>query len=66
MKGFIEVTEITENSAVLVPIGKITAILKCDEGAFIETGFDGKGKSTGICTAENYEEIKQKIKLSEV
>lgn len=66
MKGFIEVTECMENCAVLCPIGKITAVIDTGDGVFIETGFDGWGKSTGICVTESYENIKEKLSKCEV
>ena len=66
MKGFIEVTECMENCAVLCPIGKITAVIDTGDGVFIETGFDGWGKSTGICVTERYENIKEKLSKCEV
>ena len=66
MKGFIEVTERMENCSVLCPIEKITAVIDTGDGAFIETGFDGRGKSTGICVTESYENIKQKLIKCEV
>ena len=67
MKNFIEVTEINERNKVLCPIGKITAVVDMGtDGAFIETGFDRKGESTGICTAESYSEIKEKLFHCEV
>lgn len=66
MKGFIEVTERMENYSVLCPVGKITAVIDMDDGVFIETGFDGRGKSTGICVTESYENIKQKLIKCEV
>ena len=65
MKGFIEVTECMENCAVLCPIGKITAVIDTGDGVFIETGFDGWGKSTGICVTESYENIKEKLSKCE-
>ena len=66
MKGFIEVTECMENCAVLCPIGKITAVIDTGDGVFIETGFDGWGKSTGICVTESYENIKEKLSKCDV
>ena len=66
MKGFIEVTECMENCAVLCPIGKITAVIDTGDGVFIETGFDGWGKSMGICVTESYENIKEKLSKCEV
>ena len=66
MKGFIEVTECMENCAVLCPIGKITAVIDTGDGVFIEAGFDGWGKSTGICVTESYENIKEKLSKCEV
>ena len=65
MKGFIEVTERMENCSVLCLVGKITAVVDTGDGVFIETGFDGRGKSTGICVTESYEVIKQKLSKCE-
>lgn len=66
MKGFIEVTERIENCTVLCPVDKITAVVDTGDGVFIETGFDGRGKSTGICVTESYDTIKLKLSKSEV
>lgn len=62
MKYFIEVTEANERNKVLCPIGKIMAVVDLGrDGAFIETGFDKDGESSGICTVESYSEIKLKL-----
>lgn len=61
MQGFIEIQSLADGSVILLPIGKIRAVLECDYGAFIETDIDGKGRPTGIPVSESYIEIKQKI-----
>lgn len=66
MKGFIELTVQANGDKVLCPIRIITGVVEDTDGTFIETGFDSKGKATGIFAAEKYEEIKQKIQNSEV
>lgn len=67
MKNFIEVTNYDGKTNVLVPIDKITGIVRDGEGCvFIEMGASGNdGVSSGILVAESYEEIKRKIKESE-
>lgn len=67
MKNFIEVTDYDGGMKVLCPIEKITNIV-CDGdgGVFIEMGVDGKGVSSGILVCESFDEIKEKIKNSEV
>ncbi len=61
MQGFIEVKTLTDDSAILLPIVHITAVVERDYGTFIETGVDGKGRTIGIPVADSYEQIKQKI-----
>lgn len=61
MQGFIELKTLTDDSAILLPIAQITAIVERDYGTFIETGVDGKGRTIGIPVADSYEQIKQKI-----
>lgn len=65
MKGFIEVT-LSGGEKVLCPVRLISGVVKDDDGVFIETGTDGKGKSTGMFVAESYENIKQKLTDCEV
>ena len=68
MKNFIEVTNYDGGMTVLVPIGKITGIV-CDGdgGVFIEMGTNGNDNtSSGILVTESYDEIKSKLKESEV
>ncbi len=48
MQGFIEVKTLTDDSAILLPIVHITAVVERDYGTFIETGVDGKGRTIGI------------------
>lgn len=64
MQGFIELKTLTDDSAILLPIAHITAVVERDYGTFIETGIDGKGRTIGIPVAESYEQIKQKIQNS--
>lgn len=67
MKKFIEVTDEENGLQVLCPIDKITSIVCDGDGSvFIELGVDGKGVSSGILICESYDEIKAKIKDSEV
>lgn len=67
MKTFIEVTDFDGGVKVLCPINKITGIV-CDSygSVFIEMGTDGNGESSGILVCESFDEIKKKIKDSEV
>ena len=68
MKNFIEVTNFDGKMNVLVPIGKITCIVcDCDGSVFIEMGTNGNDStSSGILVTESYDEIKAKLKESEV
>lgn len=62
MENFIEVIEKTGNTRVILPLSKILSISQCrDLTAFIETGVDAKGMSTGLFTTELFVEIKKKI-----
>ncbi len=67
MKRFIEVMDYDNGMKVLVPVGRITAVVLCDNGnAFIEMGTNGTETSSGVLTAESYDEVKKKIDESEV
>lgn len=67
MKGFIELIDYDGEITILCPVSKITAVVCNHDGSvFVETGVDGKGISSGILTKETYEEVKEKIKTSEV
>ena len=67
MKNFIEVTNYDGGMRVLVPIGKITGIVCDGDGSvFIEMGTDKNDSSSGILVTESYDEIKSKLKESEV
>ena len=67
MKNFIEVTDFDGGMKVLVPIGKITGIVCDGDGSvFIEMSTDKGGMSSGILVTENFDEIKDKLKASEV
>ena len=67
MKGFIEVTDYDGGMKVLYPVSKITAIV-CDASGdvFIEMGVDGDGVSSVVRVCESFDEIKAKMKESEV
>ena len=67
MKSFIEVTDFDGEMKVLLPVSKITAIVCDDDGSvFVELGMNSKGDSSGLLVTESYDEIKEKIKESEV
>lgn len=67
MKNFIEVTDYDGKMNVLVPIAKITGIVCDGDGSvFIEMGTDKNDTSSGILVTESYDEIKAKLKESEV
>ena len=67
MKNFIEVTDYDGKMNVLVPISKITGIVCDGDGSvFIEMGTDENDTSSGILVTESYDEIKKKLKESEV
>ena len=67
MKNFIEVTSYDDGMKVLVPIGKITGIVRDGDGSvFIEMGTNRDDTSSGIFITESYEEVKRKLKESEV
>ena len=62
MTQFLEVMEKEDNIQVLIPVKNIMSISVCSDGlAFIETGLDNKGFSTGIFTTETYADIKKKL-----
>ena len=65
MNGFLEVRLMEPSGKIggkcLVPIRLITAICEDENGTFIETGLDGKGKETGMFAVDRYETVKQKI-----
>lgn len=66
MKNFIEVTSFDDGMKVLVPIAKITGIVRDGDGSvFIEMGTNRDDTSSGILVAESYEEIKRKLRESE-
>ena len=62
MKGFIEVTEYDSGAKILVPVGRITAIV-CDGNGdvYIEMGTNGDTSSSGILVQESFEVVKRKI-----
>ncbi|MDE7215816.1 MAG: hypothetical protein K2O08_03315 [Clostridia bacterium] len=67
MRNFIEVTNFDDGANVLVPIDKIMGIVCDSDGSvFIEMGTDNGTVSSGILVIESYDEIKNKLKTSEV
>ena len=63
MNNFIEITISDSENKALIPIRKICSIVcNADNTCFIETGCDSSGVSSGICTVETYDEIKQQLK----
>ena len=67
MKGFIEVTQKPERIQVLFPISRISAIFESDDcGAFIETGVDRRGESTGFYVEEAFYSVVQKVAAASV
>ena len=62
MNEIIELTERDDTFKVLMPVKNIKSIVSNDDGtAFIETGIDKKGESTGFFTKESYADIKRTI-----
>lgn len=62
MKGFIEVTERELKVKVLFPINRISCVFASDDGgAFIETGVDRRGESTGLYVEEAFFNVAQQI-----
>lgn len=67
MKGFIEFTERSDGMKILYPISGIKSVAENDDGhALIELDDSPKNKTVVFCSAESYEEIKEKIKQNEV
>ena len=61
MNEIIELTE-RDDTFKVMPVKNIKSIVSNDDGsAFIETGLDKKGESTGFYTKETYEDIRRKI-----
>lgn len=62
MNEIIELTERDDTFKVLMPVKNIKSIVSNDDGtAFVETGLDKKGESTGFYTKESYADIKRVI-----
>ena len=62
MHEIIELTERDDTFKVLMPVKNIKSIVSNDDGtAFVETGLDKKGESTGFYTKESYADIKRVI-----
>ncbi len=67
MKGFIEVTEYDGEMTILIPVGRITGIVRDSKSdVYIEMGTNGDTTSSGVLVQESFEEVKRKIKQSEV
>ena len=67
MKGFIEVTEYDGEMTILIPVGRITGIVRDSKSdVYIEMGTNGDTTSSGVLVQESFEEVKLKIKQSEV
>ncbi len=65
MKGFIEITEKTDNSKRLLAVDKIIDVEQVsDNTAFISTWINNDGDVLGVSTVETYDEIKTKIILA--
>lgn len=67
MKNFIEVTDCDDGTKMLLSIDKIISV-ECDGGGnvFIAMFKDNDGVPVGISVTESYDEIKTKLKESEV
>lgn len=61
MTEFIELTVFESGDKVLLPVRLITGVVEDEDGTFIETGMDGKGKETGVFVTESYESVKEKL-----
>ena len=61
MTEFIELTVYESGDKVLLPVRLITGVVEDEDGTFIETGIDGKGKETGVFVTESYESVKEKL-----
>lgn len=62
---FIEVTEITENVKILLPVKNILSVSEQNSGnCFIETNVDKDGVYTGIEVKETYFEILSLLSVS--
>ncbi len=66
MAEFIELTVFDSGDKVLLPVRLITGVVEDEDGTFIETGIDGKGKETGVFVTESYESVRQKLLHCEV
>lgn len=62
MKGFIEVTDKQVGCKMLFPVSRISCVFESDDGcAFIETGVDRRGESTGLYVEEAFYAVAQKV-----
>ncbi|MDE5601606.1 MAG: hypothetical protein K2J16_03825 [Clostridia bacterium] len=67
MKNFIEVTDYDRDMTVLVPVSKILGIVCDSDGSvFIEIETNSDNTSSGVLVRESFDEIKNKLKDSEV
>ena len=67
MKGFREFTERADGMKILYPISGIKSVAENDDGrALIELDYSLKNNTIVFCSAESYEEVKEKIKQNEV
>lgn len=65
MIGFIEITEKHDQVKMLFPVSRISCIFQSDDGgAFIETGVDKFGESTGIYVEESFRDVVQKVEAA--
>lgn len=62
MKGFIEVTDKQVGCKMLFPVSRISCVFESDDGrAFIETGVDRRGESTGLYVEETFYTVAQRV-----
>ncbi len=67
MKNFIEVTDYDDGTKMLLAIDKIISIEDDgDNGVFIAMFKGNDGVSIGVSVSESYDEIKNRLKESEV
>lgn len=58
---FLELTEESKKSKVLIPFEKICSISEQNGHCFVELGVDDNGESIGFFTVETFEEILKMI-----
>ena len=65
MKGFIEVTDKTDNTKLLLPVDKIVDVqCETDGSTFIDMVVNSRGETLGVATVETYDTIKQLLTLA--